>query len=633
MSLKTRLQLAIAVLMSTVVVTLSVLYVREFLEASFDRTLKVAQSITGQVRAATAQELSEKLAASYAGTPVGVQAAKRFWLETVETDPRISATLHRALENWKEISEVYITDESGRIRISSNPRHIGSYAPHAVNFAEWEKRSLIGNVRQVFFKKQDTEFVEPLGVDGVPVIATHVVISSLFLRNYVIWPDLEDVAWVFASALLVGLTLAVILPNVVLNPLERVSQRIDLIAKGKVTPEGRPRWRESKEVAALYSKLNLLGEQYQYARQDATEMRSNIQHLLQKLENAVLLFDPDGRLMVAGQAVHRLLGLDPEAMAGRTVEELFPGGDPIGAIVAEAAVQRKAIEGREVPVMHDGGEPSRILVSAEPLLGDADGKLMGVLATLRDAETRGQLEAQLDVAERLSAIGQLMRGVAHEIKNPLNAITLHLEVLRSRLDGEVPEVTVIASEISRLDRVVKTFLDFNRPVEPRMRPLDLSELAREIFALVEPDAAARKVTVKLEAAPVKVKIHGDRDLLNQAALNVVMNGIEAMNQGGTLTISTRHSAKTCELCISDTGPGIPPEIRDKIFNLYFSTKQHGSGIGLAMTFRFVQLHNGKIEFTTEAGKGTTFKFLFPEAVSTPARQESEASRTHHTASG
>lgn len=628
MSLKARLRLAIALLMSTVVITLSVLYVRVFLESSFDRTLKVAQSITGQVRAATAAELKTRLAASHPGKSVDVEDAKRFWLDTVESDPDIFRTLRGALENWREISEVYIADKGGRILASSNPAHVGKRAAGSVNFAEWKKRSLLGNVRQVFLQKEDTEFVEPLGVDGVPVIATHVVISSLFLRDYIISPGLGDFAWVFASAFIVGLTVAMLLPNVVLHPLERLSQRIDLIATGNAAQDGRTRRRESKEVAAVYSKLNLLSEQYQGAKQNATEMRTNVTRLLQRLENGVLLFGEDGRAMMASNAVGRLLGCNPDAITGRTAEELFPAGSAVGATIADAALQRQPVRDRVVAVQREGDGPEQMLLSAEPLLRDPDGKMIGMLVMLRDAETRGQLEAQLDVAARLSAISQLTRGVAHEIKNPLNAITVHLEVLRNRLDGAVPEVNVIASEISRLDRVVKTFLDFNRPVEPRMRPLDLNELARGIFSLVEPDAAAHGITVKLESARSAVMIQGDRDLLNQAVLNVVMNGIEAMKGGGVLTISTRVIGKQCELCVVDTGPGIPPEIRDKIFNLYFSTKEHGSGIGLAMTFRFVQLQNGKIEFITEPGKGTTFRFVFPEAVLTSAIQDPEISRSH-----
>jgi hypothetical protein len=273
----------------------------------------------------------------------------------------------------------------------------------------------------------------------------------------------------------------------------------------------------------------------------------------------------------------------------------------------------------------DGEHP--LMVTAEPL-SDEDGRGIGTLIMVRDVGTRGEIASQLDIADRLSALNRLTRSVAHEIKNPLQAITVHLEMLKTKLDGDRPEVDVISREISRLDRVVKTFLDFNRPVEPQMRPIDLCELAADIAQLVQPHARAHGVTVEVRSVVDAAWIRGDQDLLKQAVLNVVMNGVEAMKDGGTLSIETRRGGRNCEIAISDTGPGIPPAIQDKIFNLYFSTKEHGSGIGLAIAFRFVQLHDGKIEFTTQPGQGTTFRFNFPEATSHPSKRELEMSQVH-----
>jgi len=188
-------------------------------------------------------------------------------------------------------------------------------------------------------------------------------------------------------------------------------------------------------------------------------------------------------------------------------------------------------------------------------------------------------------------------------------------VLRSKLrneGAEAPaEIETIAREITRLDRVVKTFLDFTRPVELRMGPVEMAALLREILALVEPSAARHNVKVALEAEPGEIYLQGDRDLLKQAILNVVVNGVEAMKDGGRLSVRARYSGAECLVEVSDEGPGIPPEIRDRIFHLYFSTKGKGSGIGLAVAFRVVQLHNGTIDFTSEPGRGATFRLRFP----------------------
>jgi signal transduction histidine kinase len=235
---------------------------------------------------------------------------------------------------------------------------------------------------------------------------------------------------------------------------------------------------------------------------------------------------------------------------------------------------------------------------------------IGTLITLRDAESRRQLERQLDVSSRLAAISRLMGGVAHEIKNPLNAMALHLEVLKSRLDEHDPEIEVISAEIKRLDRVVKTFLNFNKPLDVQMKVLDVTSLSAEVANLVSPDAASRGISIETQLGSARW-INGDADLLKQAVLNVVMNAIEAMQSGGRLTLRTEEDSGEHMILISDNGPGIPPEIQGKIFNLYFSTKETGTGMGLAMAFRVVQLHGGTIEFTSEIGKGTLFRLRFP----------------------
>jgi hypothetical protein len=201
--------------------------------------------------------------------------------------------------------------------------------------------------------------------------------------------------------------------------------------------------------------------------------------------------------------------------------------------------------------------------------------------------------------------------VAHEIKNPLNAIALHVELLRTRMDGPEPELELITREIRRLDHVVRTFLNFNKPLELELADVDLTELVRELAGFIAPDAEARHITVETKLSQ-QVWIEGDARLLRQAILNVVLNAIDAMDGQGRLGLTVESRDGKCMLTIADSGPGIPESIRDRIFDLYFSTKPDGSGIGLALTFRMMQLHGGTIDFFSEPGKGTSFRLCFPE---------------------
>ena len=264
--------------------------------------------------------------------------------------------------------------------------------------------------------------------------------------------------------------------------------------------------------------------------------------------------------------------------------------------------------------------PAYVLLSVDILTASngAAAAGAGLLVRLRDPEAQRQIGRELQTADRLTALSRVSGGVAHEVKNPLNAILLHVEVARSKLargDTDVAQqMEIVSREILRLDRVVKTFLDFTRPVELHFTNVELHELLSEILELARPQAESSQIQVRVDEDARGGEVRVDRDLLKQAFLNVVVNAIESMPNGGELRFESRTNSETAEIRISDTGPGIPPNIRDKIFLLYFTTKIAGSGIGLAMTFRIVQLHDGTIDFTSESGKGTTFSIRLPIAV-------------------
>jgi signal transduction histidine kinase len=173
-------------------------------------------------------------------------------------------------------------------------------------------------------------------------------------------------------------------------------------------------------------------------------------------------------------------------------------------------------------------------------------------------------------------------------------------------------VEVIGNEIQRLDRVVQMLVDFTRPVELRLAETDLRRLVEDVVLLASPDAERHGVHIDRELSPEPVIVKIDADLVKQALLNVALNGIQAMPEGGRLTLVTARTPTGAQLTVHDEGPGIDPEIRAKIFDLYFTTKQAGSGIGLAMTFRVMQLHNGSVDFESLPGMGTTFRLRFPQ---------------------
>jgi PAS domain S-box-containing protein len=612
MSIKARLRIAIIALVALVVIAMSALYLYDFTSMTFGGASDRADLIAKEVKGNLVDHLRRETDARGLH-PATLQEWKTIWTEIIMGDPNVTAMLKRTLGDADLVANILVTDDQGQVLAASGPAAVNTKLAPVHDFQELKNRSWIENLRDLMTRREDYATTIPIGFSehsqqGVLFNIT-VLIQSVFLKHDVA-PTLKTLGLTFASALFIAIFLGSVLPSLMLNPLQRVSRNIDLIRTGQFDTAILPIQRESSEFAAVQSKLSLLGEQYRGARQDALELRSNVEQLLQRLEEAVLLFDNGGRLMMAGESAERMLGKTHDQMIGRALEELFPASTVLGGVIANALQTRQSVHDQPVTISRDGAGTLRLLVSVEVLRKTSGPEQMGTLIKLRDVESRRQLERQLDISSRLAAISRLTGGVAHEIKNPLNAMALHLEVLRGRLDTEQPEVDVIAREIKRLDTVVKTFLSFNRPIELQARPIDLGQVVEQVLALVSVDAQAKNIQIDT-ALTDKLWLSGDPDLLKQAILNVVNNGLEAMAEGGKLAIRTEWIGEECQVRITDAGPGIAPEIQDRIFNLYFTTKEQGSGIGLATTFRVVQLHSGTIDFVSEPGKGTTFRLRFP----------------------
>lgn len=213
-------------------------------------------------------------------------------------------------------------------------------------------------------------------------------------------------------------------------------------------------------------------------------------------------------------------------------------------------------------------------------------------------------------ARQMVALSRLNAGIAHEIKNPLNAMSIHLELLRNEIGAARPAaeyLAVITDQLHRLDEVVQTFLKFSRPEQLTLQPTSLVTILHNIRPIVEAEADEVGVVVEIATAAKLPDVRGDQPSLQNAILNLALNGCQAMPNGGSLRIAavTRAGGQV-ELKVTDTGVGIPADQLEKIFNLYFTTKPGGTGIGLAMVFRTVQMHDGTITVESAPGRGTTF---------------------------
>ena len=232
------------------------------------------------------------------------------------------------------------------------------------------------------------------------------------------------------------------------------------------------------------------------------------------------------------------------------------------------------------------------------------------------AMERRRLEKKLDQAERLASLGKMVASVAHEIKNPLGIVRSTAEILKNRLEKIAPGneqlAGIIVEETSRLDRVVREFLDFARPSEPQMEALDLNEIIRRMLAFIQSELNTHEIEVKLQHADIP-RINGDADQLYQALLNIIMNSVQAMEEGGELLIRSRADRGKVVLEVGDNGCGMDDSVKEQVFQAFYTTKSRGTGLGLAIVKNILDRHQAEIDIKSAPEKGTTFTITFPAA--------------------
>jgi PAS domain S-box-containing protein len=443
-----------------------------------------------------------------------------------------------------------------------------------------------------------------------------------------ITPELKYAGLLALGAVVLSTMLSALFIRVMLAPLDAINQQLDSYAGGKFDAAlARAAPPESgDEFTQVRTKITRLGEQLRGVREIFSTLRENLHQVMAGLDDGLILFTHEGRAVLVSPAVEKFLGAPADQILGRHATEIFPPGHPLRRVLLFGGDRLLPIEESEVELAGptDAAGPRHVSVTVHAVPDTASSpaesaapETFGALVTLRDLESRERIGTELETSERLSALTRITAGVAHEVKNPLNSMRLWLENLKENLPpgNEVSNqaVRVLDDEINRLDRVVKRFLDFTRPVEMRVEEVALAPLLSRIVEVAQLQIDRAKLKVDLRLTNGVPPVRGDSELLRQAVLNLVLNAVQAMPDGGNLTVSLERRGDAALVMVADTGKGIPPEHRNRIFQLFFTTRKGGSGLGLATTFRIVQLHNGSIDFVSEPGKGTAFRIELPLA--------------------
>jgi len=353
-------------------------------------------------------------------------------------------------------------------------------------------------------------------------------------------------------------------------------------------------------------------QNYRLSRRLLQDAEAFAAEVVTNLPVGLLTSDPQGFITLANDAAAAMLGMPREMLEGATLRD--KGGVDWGGATASLAKGRVVLE-TEGELTSASGKVTPISLSASRIVNE-DGLFLGHLFILRDLGEVKQLQEQLRRNERLTALGNLAAGVAHEIRNPLSSIKGFATYLAGKIDNDGPAgeaARMMIQEVDRLNRVVSELLEFARPGNLKRKKEDINQVIERTLRLAGADAAAKHITVRFVPVPSLPRVPLDAERFTQALLNLFLNAIQATEPGGALDVSVAREVHSDCLAVrvADTGKGIPAEVLAGIFNPYFTTKPAGTGLGLAIVHRIVEGHGGEIRVKSQPGEGTQFTILLP----------------------
>lgn len=338
--------------------------------------------------------------------------------------------------------------------------------------------------------------------------------------------------------------------------------------------------------------------------------------LIAKLPVGVIATDVAGRITTWNQAIAQLTGMPNTMVTGKRPQEVLP--EPLGAYFKDNETETTASQGpvHDYSIRITFGVRRCELLCHPLLITDSEQQYMGKVLLISDVTAIRSLEQRMRENERLAAIGRMAGGVAHEVRNPLSSIKGLALLLKNKFTAgskEQDTADLLIQETERMNRTITEMLSFTRPTDLRLGRVDLAALLQRSLQLIKAEAADNAIETTLEVEGELLPVLGDVDRLQQVMMNVLLNALQAMEQGGKLTVAlaNKEDGQSVVLRISDTGDGIAAELLSQVFYPYFTTKQGGTGIGLAISQKIIVDHGGSIELESESGTGTTVTILLP----------------------
>ncbi len=591
--IRTRDVLIVAILTLVVVAVTTAVQLVQLVRVSLDAADQEAGTLAHEVYALAGEELTQAPAAGAAARPNRVLAA---------SGP-LRALLEAHVGYSKSVVYSAITDRAGRIILGTDgaARALDRPPPTLGHLRSLDP---LHRLLALYRPNGLYEVTLPLELDGRPFGTIHMGTATGLIRS-ALDEALARALWLGLVSLPLALVAGLAVAQLSLAPVRHLRSQVGRMREGRL--EDGDDVRLSWELDDLASELRLFGREVAAERLRLLAQKSSLEQLVEHLEDGVLLLNREGGILFFNRACEPLVGLALEEAFGAPLLSLLPDGTPVGDLFERVARERSEV--RHVHLrLREGGRGPEYLASvfpvADPEFGDA-----GFVFLFEDLESVEILRSLVRYGARMTSLTRLTAGMIHELKNPLNAMALHVELLGAALDPPSERAArtlhLLEAEIRRLDGLLQDFLRFSRPEELRLSELDLSELLSDVTELVRPEAEGAGVEVELDLGAGPLLVAGDAERLRQVFLNLTRNALQAMPEGGRLRVRAELELPLfVRVSVEDTGVGIAPEDLEKVFQLYYSTKSEGSGVGLFMVHRVVQEHGGMIEAESRRGRGT-----------------------------
>jgi PAS domain S-box-containing protein len=536
-----------------------------------------------------------------------------------------------------DVRYAVVLDADGRVAADSlRPDRVGAVLEDAVS-----TRARLSDVALTQDATLDPtgeavyDFAVPVLVERQRWGTVRVGLSKRRMEAEIRYTRLELLGVTVATLVLGGLAAALVAGRIA-RPVRQLAAGATAISRGELVQQIEPSGFE--EIGALAVSFNHMAAQLFQQRRELEDAHAELrrrfheledvkrytENILASLTNGIVTVDLEGRVVMVNPAAEMLTGFFAGEVTGRYCTELFAQTPEIGEMLMETLGNHVPVAGVPIVLKRRSGVALPVEVSTAPLKG-AEGKDLGVVAVLRDLTLVRELEGQLRRSDRLAALGSLAAGLAHEIKNPLTSVlTFSRHVARRFDDPHFRErfQRVVPRELERINGILERLLELARPGPATFTRIRLSGVVDRAVDLFANDIESQGVQLTRDYARDLPPVAADEESLYRAIINIIGNALEAMPDGGRLglrvgwagsgdAVRPSRAARQVVIEVSDTGTGIGPEDAERLFNPFFTTKERGTGLGLAVTHKIVEDHGGVIDFHSAVGVGTTFRILLP----------------------